>query len=134
MSFVLDASVTLAWCFEDESTVETDELLTRLRTDSAIAPSIWVFEIANALTVAQRRRRLVEAKAVLFASTLRSLPIEVAPAPSMASILAVASAHKLSAYDAAYLELAERTGMPLATLDERLRAAAGAAGVQALPD
>ncbi|WP_448810278.1 type II toxin-antitoxin system VapC family toxin [Agromyces bauzanensis] len=134
MSFVLDASVTLAWCFEDEATAETDELLTQLRTDSVIAPSIWVFEIANALAVGQRRGRLSEAKAVLFASTLESLPIEVAPAPPMASILAVASAHGLSAYDSAYLELAERTGLPLAALDGRLRAAAVSVGVHVLPD
>jgi len=134
MSFVLDASVTLAWCFEDESTAETDELLARLRADSVIAPSSWVFEIANALTVGQRRGRLVEAKAVLFASTLRSLPIEVAPAPPVASLMAVAMTHGLSAYDAAYLELAERTGLPLAALDGRLRDAAVSVGVRVLPD
>lgn len=133
MSFVLDASVALAWCFEDESTAETDDLLARLRTESVIAPSIWVFEIANALTVAQRRERIVEAKAVLFASTLQSLPIEVAPPPPVASIMAIAVTHGLSAYDAAYLELAERTGLPLAALDGRLRAAALSVGVEVLP-
>ena len=134
MSFVLDASVTLAWCFEDEATAETDELLAGLRTRSVMVPSIWVFEIANALTVGQRRGRLVEAKAVLFASTLRALPVEVAPAPPVASIMTVAMTHGLSAYDAAYLELAERTGLPLAALDGRLRAAAVAGGVHVLPD
>ena len=134
MSFVLDASVTLAWCFEDEATAETDELLARLRTSSVMVPSIWVFEIANALTVGQRRARLVEAKAVLFASTLRALPVEVAPAPPVASIMTVAMTHGLSAYDAAYLELAERTGLPLAALGGRLRAAAVAGGVHVLPD
>ncbi|MFD4422408.1 type II toxin-antitoxin system VapC family toxin [Agromyces sp. NPDC058484] len=134
MAFVLDASVTLAWCFEDEATTESDALLARLRSDTATAPSIWVFEIANALTVAQRRGRLVEAKALLFASTLRSLPIEVAPVQPMASIMAVAMTHGLSAYDAAYLELAERTGRPLAALDGRLRDAAITAGVDVLPE
>ena len=134
MSFVIDASVTLAWCFEDEATAETDELLTRLRTESVIVPSIWVFEIANAQTVAQRRGRLVEAKAVLFASTLGSLPIEVDPSPPMAPIMAIASAHGLSAYDAAYLELAERSGLPLAALDGRLRDAADSVGVPVLPE
>ena len=134
MSFVLDASVTLAWCFEDEATAETDELLATLRASSVMVPSIWVFEIANALAVGQRRGRLVEAKAVLFASTLQALPIEVAPAPPVASIMTVAVTHGLSAYDAAYLELAESTGLPLAALDGRLRAAAVAAGVQVLPD
>ena len=134
MSFVLDASVTLAWCFEDEATAETDELLARLRTSRVIVPPIWVVEIANALTVGQRRGRLVEAKAVLFASTLQSLPVEIVPAPPVASIMTVATTHGLSAYDAAYLELAERTGLPLAALDGRLRAAADASGVQVLPN
>lgn len=133
MAFVLDASVTLAWLFEDEARPETDSILDRLRHEHAIVPAIWMYEIANALTVGQRRERLTEAKAVGFAELLRSLPLEVAPPAPMPAIMAVAARHELSAYDVAYLELAERADLPLASLDGRLRAAAIRAGVAVQP-
>jgi predicted nucleic acid-binding protein len=133
MAFVVDASVSLAWLFEDEVSEQTDDLLDRLRDERALVPSLWTYEIANALTVAQRRSRITEAQARVLVETLQSLPIDRADSAPAGVLLALASKHRLSAYDAAYLELAERTGLALATLDDRLRAAAEAAGVQLLP-
>lgn len=133
MTFVLDASVALAWVFEDEARPETDALLDRLRTERAIVPPIWMTEVANALTVAQRRGRLTEAQAFALAEILRQLPIDPADGSSMSVLLAGGTRHGLSAYDAAYLDLAERRGVPLAALDGRLRGAAVAAGVDVLP-
>lgn len=133
MPFVLDASVALAWCFEDEATPATDGLLHDLSDGTALAPSLWAFEVANAFTVAQRRERISEAKVQLFAATLQALPIHIAPPRPIAAITALAFAHGLSAYDAAYLDLAEQSGLPLAALDGRLRRAAAAAGVVVLP-
>lgn len=130
MGFVVDASVTLAWLFEDEASGETEALLERLREERVLVPDIWAYEIANALTVARRRSRITEAQSHAFAELLRSLPIDSMPPPSVTVLMSVADRHGLSAYDAAYLELAERTGRPLATLDSRLRDAATAAGVK----
>ncbi|MDI3339840.1 MAG: type II toxin-antitoxin system VapC family toxin [Sphaerobacter sp.] len=136
MAFVLDASIALAWCFPDESTSAPYEVLDALRTTSALVPAIWPFEIANALLVAERRERLHPADSVRFVELLRALPITIQVRSfdlGVTSLLDLARAHGLSAYDAAYLELAAREGLPLASLDERLRAAAAAAGVPRFP-
>ena len=132
MVFVLDNSVTMAWCFPGEATDYTESLFDSLRRTGALVPSVWVWEAANVLLVAERRGRLTLAQITSFIATLRGLPItvdpgglEVASGPAMA----LARAHRLTAYDAAYLELAVREGLPLATLDNRLRAAATQAGV-----
>lgn len=131
MPFVVDASVTMAWCFEDEATPETERLLDRLATDSALVPPIWEYEVANVLLVAERRRRITESTAERFLRLLRQLPIEVDPGlGGMPHVVALGRLHGLSAYDAAYLLLAEEQGLPLATRDAKLRAAARAAGVQ----
>lgn len=132
--FVLDASVTMAWCFEDEASDATDGVLDRLRTESAAVPALWRLEVANVLLVAERRRRLSEAQAAHFLALLDRLPVEVAATPSATSaVLATGRRHRLSAYDAAYLVLAQDLGVPLATIDNALRGACQAAGVTVLP-
>lgn len=133
MTFVVDTSVTVAWCFEDESTPATEAILDRLATENALVPALWALEVSNVLLVAERRRRITEAQAVRFIALLRELPIDVDVAPpDLTAILATGCRHNLTAYDAAYLILAEREGLPLATLDRGLREAARAAGVPLL--
>ncbi|MGQ0624696.1 MAG: type II toxin-antitoxin system VapC family toxin [Sporichthyaceae bacterium] len=133
MVFVIDASVTMAWCFEDESTPPTEAVLDQLATDEAIVPTLWRLEVANVLLVAQRRGRVSEAQATRFVAALEQLPIRIDPAaPELAAVLATGRAHQLSAYDATYLLLAARLGVPLATTDAALTRAAGAAGVALL--
>lgn len=134
--FVLDTSVTLAWCFEDESTPASYALLDSLTTHKALIPPLWHWEVGNALLSAERRGRLDSAAADLFLQLLEQLPIHVDPQSIHAALggaRALARAHRLSSCDAAYLELAQRSGLPLATRDDELAAAARAAGVSLLP-
>ena len=133
--FVVDNSVVMAWCFEDEASSYTEGVLDQLRGTQAVVPVIWPLEATNVLLIAERRDRLTEAQAAHFAQLLQGLPIlveEADVARTLGPILAVGRAHRLSAYDAAYLELAARQGLPLATQDSRLRKAAGNAGVALL--
>lgn len=131
--FVVDASVTLAWCFEDEATAWTDSLLHRLSSGDTIAvPAHWPTEISNGLLTAHRRQRIQPDRPDLFWDELAVLPINVEPplSPAQAKVVLGLSAHYgLTVYDAAYLELAKRKGYPLATLDSALSSAAGPAGV-----
>ncbi len=133
--FVVDNSVVMAWCFEDEASTYTEGVLDRLQETQALVPAIWPLEVANVLLIAERHDRLKEAQSAHFAQLLQELPIlieEADVARILSAVLAVARAHRLSAYDAAYLELAARQGLPLATQDDRLRKAAGNAGVALL--
>ena len=130
--FVLDASMTLSWAFEGESTALSAVVLKSLETAYAIAPALWAFEVANALSIAERRGRMNVLAQATFLERLRLLPvaIEHRPATWLAQqILPLARAYHMSAYDAAYLELSIREGLPLATLDDGLRRAASDAGV-----
>jgi predicted nucleic acid-binding protein len=130
MPFVIDTSVTMAWCFEDEATEGTESLLESLVQDEAVVPSIWKFEVTNVLLVAERRSRINEAQASRFLDLLAQLPIRVDVSPVDArSLLSAGRQHGLTAYDSAYLVLAERLGAPLATLDQKLAAASRNAGV-----
>jgi len=131
--FVIDTSVAIAWCFEDEATPATEAVLDRLREDQVVVPAIWPLEVANVLLVAERRGRLTEAQASRFLELLAQLPINVDTSPTdMAGIVATGRRHTLSSYDAAYLLLAERLGAALATLDKPLAKGARKAGVQLL--
>lgn len=134
--FILDASVALAWCFEDESTPASYALLESLTAQKALVPPLWRWEIGNALLSAERRGRLDAGAADLFLRLLEQLPIQVdaqATHAACGGTRELAHAHGLSGYDAAYLELAQRSGLPLATRDEDLAAAARAAGLRLLP-
>lgn len=132
MAFVLDSSVTLTWCFEDEATDYADHVLKLLGSTTALSPAIWPLEVANAIRTAERRGRLEPADTARVAELLEALPIRVEAAPldrALGSILALARAYELTSYDASYLDLAMREGLMLATQDDRLRNAAGHAGI-----
>lgn len=133
MTFVLDASVTLAWCFVDESSEMADRVLDRLDGEAAIAPAIWPLEVANGLRTAERRGRLDLADLAQVRELLTALPVEVEGVPLDAALGEVAELARqldVTAYDASYLALAARRGLPLATADDRLRRACTQAGVK----
>jgi predicted nucleic acid-binding protein len=130
--FVLDCSVTMAWCFDDEATPYTDGVRDSLADMRAVVPSIWPLEAANATLMGERRKRLDEARSRRFFVLLEALPIVVDDETSsraFGDIVHLARTYLLSAYDAAYLELAIRRGLPLACNDGKLKTAALAAGV-----
>jgi predicted nucleic acid-binding protein len=132
--FVLDASVTMAWCFADQGTAFTAQLqaLLRKRQTYALTPELWPFEIANTLSMAERRGRISRQATATFLEELRTLPIQVERREAFwicQEIVWLTRSFRVSAYDAAYLNLAKRDRIPLATLDEELQAAAKAAGV-----
>lgn len=125
---VIDASVTVAWCFEAEKTPYTEEILEKIsRGAEAIVPPLWSFEIVNALLQAERRKRITAAQATVFLKQLESVNLAVDSAPLSRVfewIFLEARQQNLTAYDTAYLELALRLGLPLATLDANLKRAA----------
>ena len=132
MNLVLDASVALSWCFEDEGGEYALQVLDSLRTDEAVVPTLWTLEVSNGLMVAERRGRIGAATATRFTRLLLSLPIAVDPAErdrAFGEIRHLARTHGLTSYDAAYLEVSVRLGVPLATLDAALASAAETEGV-----
>ena len=127
--WVIDASVTMPWFFADEATPFTEGLLDALGEQVIWAPTLWVLECTNVLQSAQRRRRIDASRRAEIASELSALPVRIDPEiPDFVSLDRLAAAHGLSAYDAAYLELALRRSLVLVSLDARLIAAAGALG------
>jgi|SRR5579872_3852188 len=132
VAFVLDCSLTVAWFFEDEADAYAQAVEDSLPAAAAIVPTLWPLEVANALLMSERRQRATEAKVTTFLGLLKALPITLddeTAARAWQESIHLARTHELSVYDAAYLELALRRGLPLATLDDRLEAAAVAAGV-----
>lgn len=132
-NFVLDCSLTVAWFFEDETDDYAESVEDALTETGAVVPSLWRLEVANALLMGERRERTSEAKVTAFLSLLQLLPISVddqTTARAWRETLVLARANDLSVYDAAYLELAVRRRLPLASLDEQLKAAAAAIGVE----
>ena len=135
MAFVLDCSVTMTWIFPDEATAATRRLLDELLDTRAFVPALWPVETANVLLVATRRGRITKDEWPEVRAHLDALPIEVDPiaaSRTWGAVLDLASTHRISAYDAMYLELAVRMRIPLATLDQSLGAAGRAAGVDVL--
>lgn len=133
--FIVDASVTLAWCFSDETSAVADLALDRLEHDEAIAPGIWPLEVANGLRTAERRGRLALADLPRVRDLLLSLPVQVEGVElgaALGEVSEIARSLQLTAYNAAYLALAARRGLALATVDDRLRRASVAAGVALL--
>ena len=129
MSFVLDASAAAAWCFPDERDDAAERAFDRLTTEEAVVPRLWWFEIRNVLIVNERRGRLAVADTTAFLGDLGRLPIRVDGGPGEPLVLALARKHGLTVYDAAYLELAVRLDVPVASLDRALNAAARSEGV-----
>ncbi len=135
--FVVDNSVVMSWCFKDEANSYADSILERLLDAPAYVPSVWPLEVVNVLLVAERKKCLCEADSIRFISLLSQLPIFVqheSPGKMLKDLLGLARVHGLSSYDASYLDLAMTKGLPLATLDKRLRKAALSVSVSILPD
>ncbi len=120
MSFVLDASLTLAWCFQDEGTKFTASVLGALERVGAAAPTVWLYEVTNGLRTAQKSKRLSEDGAASFVRRLLPLPIDLMlldRETMLGDLRRTALDHNLTAYDASYLVLAKRLRVPLGTLD-----------------
>lgn len=133
--FVLDSSVMFAWFFEDERSEATDRLLDRLENETAAVPALWYFEVANVLAIGERRRRTTSVRVAEFIGQLENLTIVVdseSPARVFARVVDLSRRERLTGYDAAYLELAMRLGVPLATKDVELADAAIRVGVEVL--
>ena len=133
MSLVLDASVALAWCFPDEQDAQSHAWLDLVGENGAVVPQIWPLEVLNGLATAVRRGRITAEDRRRLSDFLRDLPIRIdgeTAARAWADTGALAEVHRLTPYDAAYLELALRLGLPLATVDNRLAEAAKKAGVR----
>ena len=136
MSFIVDNSVALAWCFEEEQTPEVMSLLDRVAETGAVAPQLWPIEALKGLLSAERRGRIDPKRRQRLMGFLQDLPITLddETVPRLWTDTArLAEQHRLTAYDAAYLELAVRLRLPLATGDKALIAAAGNEGVALLP-
>jgi predicted nucleic acid-binding protein len=132
---VLDASVVFAWCFVDEASPAADALLDRIAAEGAVVPSVWSLEIADVLLVAERRRRIDATASTRFVDMLARLPIAVDDETvhrALGDTIQLARAIKLAAHDAAYLELARRRALPIATRDEAMRRAAQALRIRLL--
>jgi len=134
---VIDASIALAWVFSDEGNEETQAILDQVGEHGASVPPLWALEVANALLMAERRSRLSRAAVEENLSLLAALDLAIADLPTAEPwkpALLLARAHGLTVYDAAYLDLAVRLKLPLATLDKELRQAAVALNVPVLPE
>ena len=133
---IIDCSVTIAWCFDDEATPETDRLRQKVAREAALVPVHWMLEVVNVLHVAERKKRLTPAKSSEFLRLLGGFDIQtdaVSPAGAGADrLLSLCRAHGLTSYDAQYLDLALRERLPLATLDGDLRKSAAKAGLTVL--
>jgi predicted nucleic acid-binding protein len=123
MTFVVDASIVVAWAF-DEVNAAASRARERMRREAAVAPALWWFEVRNALVQGERCGRFTELRTARFLRDISRLAITVDRAPSEPDVLALARRHRLTVYDAAYLELALRRALPMATLDEALAGAA----------
>ncbi len=135
MSFVLDSSVALSWCFEDEHTPARLALLERVTQAGALAPQLWPLEVLNGLLMAERRNRLDARRRRRLAGFLQQLPISLdaqTATQAWAASASLAERFRLTVYDAAYLELAQRSELALATLDQDLHVAARALRVSVL--
>jgi predicted nucleic acid-binding protein len=136
-SFVVDNSVVMSWCFQDQANDYADAILGRLVDAAAYVPSIWPPDVVNVLLAAEHRGYIGEADSVRFINLLSQLPILVqqeGPEKGMKDLLALARTHDLSSYDASYLDLAMKKGLPLATLDKKLKQAAKAVKLRMLPE
>ncbi len=132
MAFIVDASVAAGWLLPDERTEIADALALRLKSEDAIAPDLFWHETRSLLVTALRRNRIVEAGVYISLDRLATIPLRNAGPSDAVTVARLAIKHGLSAYDAAYLDLALREHLPLATLDKKLAAAAHAEGVTVL--
>ncbi len=132
-TFVIDASVTMAWCFSEEATPATIAVLDRLKTEAALVPRHWFLEVANSLAMAEKRGRIAEAESDRFIVLLNAIDLRVddeGQTRVFSHILPLARSHRLTTYDATYLDLTLRRQLPLASLDKELRTAASQYGIE----
>ena len=132
---VIDASIALAWCFRDEQTASVQNLLEELQQGSATVPTLWPLEVANGLALAERRKRITAAESAQLVALFATLDIIIdaeTTSRAFTRILDLAREERLTAYDASYLELAMRLGIPLASKDRHLCDAAERVGVNVL--
>jgi predicted nucleic acid-binding protein len=132
VSVVVDASVTMAWCFGDEATAYTEAVLDYIRDSGSVVPGIWPLEVANTLLIGERRGRLTVVKTALFIDLLRDLPVAVDDQTignAWGSITALGRQYAITAYDACYVDLAIRRRLPLATVDNRMTDVASQLGI-----
>lgn len=130
---VVDASIALAWCFPDETSDYADGVLVALEGKTMLVPAVWGLEIANAVLVGERRKRVDQSEIKQFMILLEGLSLvqdSRQVASHISEVLPIARTYGLSAYDAAYLELSIRHNSPLATLDDKLQKAARQAGIR----
>ncbi len=133
--FVVDAAMTLSWCFADEATPYSRAVLAALQNTYAVVPALWPFEIASGLAIAERRKRISQDQIAEFLETLRKLPIHVERREAVwlcQAMVRLAREHNLTAYDVAYLDLANRDQLQLATLDHDLQEAGRTLGIAAV--
>jgi predicted nucleic acid-binding protein len=129
LSLVIDASILAAWFLDEKHDPRVEAAFGTVARVETRAPSLLFYEIRNALLVSERRKRITEAMSAAFLRNLALLPIRLEPPGHDASVMTLARNRRLTVYDAAYLELAKREGLPLATLDRDLEKAAVAEGV-----
>jgi predicted nucleic acid-binding protein len=130
---VIDASVALAWCFPDEASDYADSVMLAVENQTIVVPAIWAVEIANALLVGERRKRIRQPEVRRFIDLIKGLSVVEDGQPfadSVSNILPLAREYDLSAYDAAYLDVAVRHEIPLATFDRALQRACTLAGIK----
>ena len=131
-AFILDSSLAAAWCFTDEATSYTNTVLSAVSSlTEAAAPRLWAYEIRNTVLMGIRRKRITRAHADAFLKSLENLPVRLIDPPSYDAVFELADRHGLTAYDAAYLDLAVRERLPIASLDSALLRAAQACGLAA---
>lgn len=129
-ALVIDSSLAAAWCFPDERTDYTNDILQAICTPlEAVAPRLWAYEVRNSVLMGLRRKRITPAHAQEFLESVKVLPIRLTDPVSYDGVFSLAERHGLTVYDAAYLDLALREGLPLASLDHALCKAAGNSGV-----
>lgn len=123
--FILDCSVTMAWCFADKACSYSDNVLTSLKNykNRALVSSLWKLEVTNVLLMAERKKRILESDMLHFIRFLNQLPLDIekdTDSMSMGDLLLIGKSHQLTAYDSCYLHMAISLGLPLATLDKRI--------------
>jgi len=132
MTLVLDASVAMTWCFEDETTAYSEAVLQRVRDEGAVAPAVWPLELVNTLLVGERNGRHSAEHSMAFLRLISELPISIESLEleeTLNPVAALGREHRLSSYDASYVWLAMKEGLSLATLDQRVRRACERIGV-----
>lgn len=134
-AFIVDCSLTMAWCFADEATPAASELLDRLAEESVLVPSLWFLEVANVLAMAEKRKRISAGDSDRFLTLLGILEIEVddeAHSRSISDLIPLCRAQGITSYDAVYLDVALRHRLPLASLDDDMRRSAKKLGIKLL--